>query len=250
MEPSVIHEEKDFLAVLKPAGMLVHAVGPNGSDKGTLVEWALRRYPEIASAESSGRGEGFHRPGIVHRLDRDTSGIMLVARTKEYLQYLQSLFAERHVRKTYLALVFGVPSSPSGSIDEPIGISRKGGKRSVHSSLASRPAHTEYRVLQEGTERNCSLLEVVPKTGRTHQIRVHLASMGHPVLGDELYGSGDSKELSGSLSANRLMLHANSLGFEASPGNAIMLEAPPDQGFLSILARAGISRLSTHQSLR
>lgn len=231
MEPKVIYEDKNFLAVAKPAGLLVHSAFiqhnrrknfTGEKDENTLVDWLLLRYPEIKDVGD----DPMVRPGIVHRLDRDTSGVLLVAKNQEYFDYLKSLFKSRGIEKIYLAVVFGVPKSKNGRISGAIGIKSGTIKRSVHSKKDAKRAETEYKVLKvfEREGEKYSLLEVRPKTGRTHQIRVHLASIGHPVVGDNLYGTKTSKLKNKSY---RLMLHALSLEFNLADGKRIKIEAEP-----------------------
>jgi 23S rRNA pseudouridine1911/1915/1917 synthase len=234
-EPCVIYEDKDFLVVNKPAGLTAHGVRISekrhvASDKEekepTLVDWLLKRYPEIKTVGD----DPVQRPGIVHRLDKDTSGVMVVARNQASFDYLKSLFARHEVVKTYRAVVLGVPKKGIGTIDAPIGILTGSTRRSVRSAKMAKEAVTEYKVLRQvASDRGqglFSLLEVRPKTGRTHQIRVHLASVGHPILGDPLYGTKVSRS-----SAPRLMLHALSLEFMASDGKKMRFEVEPPKEF-------------------
>jgi 23S rRNA pseudouridine1911/1915/1917 synthase len=236
MEPQVIYETPEFAAILKPAGLQMHAArlaGGTISDGDTLAAWVRRRYPETAAVGDDPE----ERPGLVHRLDKATSGIVLVARTQEYFLYLKSLFAEKKISKTYLALARGHLKDQSGIIDAPIGILSGSTKRSVRSDKMLKTAVTEYRVLESlsGEEGfDTSLVEVSPKTGRTHQIRVHLAYISHPVLGDKLYGP---KKQPGW--ATRLMLHAWKIEFEEKTGKRVRLEAVPDPEFISVYKKAG-----------
>jgi len=212
-EPKIIHEDKDFLVINKPSGMVVHGVRGKSSDELTLVDWLIARYPELKTVGDDPE----ERPGIVHRLDKDTSGIMIVPRNQASFEYFKSLFKERNIQKTYRAIVFGVPEKKEGTIDAPIGIQNGTTKRSVRSAKMAKPAVTEYVVVKTvrlsdggGRENQFSLLSVHPKTGRTHQIRVHLASIGHPVVGDPMYGG---KKRIQPVWATRLMLHAASIEF-------------------------------------
>jgi 23S rRNA pseudouridine1911/1915/1917 synthase len=230
MEPTIIYEDKDFLAVNKPSGLMVHPARVSDKKKmkekePTLTDWLLLRYPEIKNV---GDDPEF-RPGIVHRLDKETSGVMLIPRNQKYFEYLKSLFKNHAIKKIYLALVLGVPKEQKGIINAPIGIKNGTLKRSVRSQKMTKDAVTEYKVLKTmrfpdavGNDAPFSLLEVSPMTGRTHQIRVHLASIGHPVVGDFLYGPKKQPKW-----ASRLMLHARSLEFVPRPGNFIKLEAEP-----------------------
>ncbi len=243
MHPTVVYEDKNLVAVNKPAGLLVHearsvparrslGVGGKreargGHQEATLVDWLLARYPEVRNVGDDPKV----RPGIVHRLDRDTSGIMIVAKTQESFEYLKSLFERHEVKKIYLALVRGVPKEKSGTIDAPIGMKNGTVKRSVHGGRMVKEAVTEYRVKKiygEGAQA-LSLLEVRPQTGRTHQIRVHLASIGHPIAGDTLYGKKEKRnkkrEMRNEKSPPRLVLHAFSLEFPTEAGHRLVLEA-------------------------
>ncbi|HVO29024.1 MAG TPA: RluA family pseudouridine synthase [Candidatus Paceibacterota bacterium] len=230
-EPEIIYEDRNFLAINKPAGLVVHAAKHRGT-KGreerepepTLVDWLLKHCPEVA-----GVGDDLAlRPGIVHRLDKETSGVMLVPKTQEYFEYLKSLFQKHEVKKTYYAVVRGVPKTAEGVIDAPIGIRNGTLKRSTRSTKMRKEAVTEYRVLKN-FQYGISLLEVHPLTGRTHQIRVHLASIGHPIVGDALYGAG-SKELRAK-SGGRLLLHAGAIEFPKEDGSTIRIETALPDGF-------------------
>ena len=239
LEPKVVYEDAGLVALVKPAGMLVHAA-PVRSDHPhahapTLADWLRRKYPETRTVGD----DPAVRPGIVHRLDKDTSGIMLAARTQEDFAYLKKLFQEKSVRKTYLALSWGHAKHDRGEIVAPIGIKSGTTKRSIHSAKMAKSAETDYEVIgrftapeDEGVR--TTLFRVMPRTGRTHQIRVHLASIGCPVAGDPLYGPRRAP-----LPAPRLMLHAFALEFSRRPGERLHLEAPPDAVFTGFLARCG-----------
>jgi 23S rRNA pseudouridine1911/1915/1917 synthase len=201
VEVPVVHEDEHLLVVDKPAGLVVHP-GAGRAD-GTLVQGLLARYPEI-------RGVGqADRPGIVHRLDRGTSGLMLVARTEGAYQALVAMLAAREVDRRYRALVWGTLDSPTGVVDAPIGRSARDRTR-MAVTMAGRPARTGYEVERTfrepvpATELRCKL-----ETGRTHQIRVHLASIGHAVVGDARYGGARP-----SLPCPRPWLHAERLALD------------------------------------
>ncbi len=212
----VIHEERDFLVLDKPAGIAVHrGAGVTGL---TIADWLSRRYPEVKTVGD----DPDTRPGIVHRLDKDTSGVMVVARNQKTFEALKQLFQRRQVEKTYLALVAGTPKKRSGAIDTSIGrLARSPTKRGVggRAVRGARPAATEYRRLERLG--GWSLLEVRPKTGRMHQIRVHLKSIGHSVAGDQVYG-GRRAKLEG---LDRQFLHAWRLEFSYPEGRRWQFEA-------------------------
>lgn len=230
--PEVVYEDRGILVINKPAGLQVHAarvsdrMRKTGRDKEpvpTLVDWLAAHYPEIKNVGD----DPTLRPGIVHRLDKETSGIMVVAKDQKSFEYLKSLFQKHEIKKTYLAVVVGQPKEKTGVIDAPIGIRNGTLKRSTRSKKMAKPAVTEYRVLRtftregaDGTQAKFSVLEVTPRTGRTHQIRVHLASIGHSVVGDRIYGS-KTKQPGW---AGRLMLHALSLEFTAADGKRVKFE--------------------------
>ncbi|MET0421947.1 MAG: RluA family pseudouridine synthase [Acidimicrobiia bacterium] len=213
----VRHEDDDVIVLAKPAGLVVHPGA--GHPDGTLVNGLLARYPEIA-----GVGEP-QRPGIVHRLDRDTSGLMVVARTQVAYEVLVDALSVHDVTRDYLALVWGHLDSPRGVIDAPIGRSiRRPTRMAVREG--GRVARTHYEVTTEYTVPLVSLVACSLETGRTHQIRVHLQAIGHPVVGDPAYSG-----VRGALVLDRPFLHAAALAF-AHPvtGNPIRVEEPlPDE---------------------
>jgi len=208
---TLVYEDEHLLALDKPAGLVVHPGA--GHDSGTLVNALLARYPDIADVGGVGRA------GIVHRLDKDTSGLLLVARDDETHAALQRQFKRRQVCKTYLALVEERVEPREGIIEAALGRSKRERKR-IAVLRSGRPAVTQYRVVE--TFRNYTLLEVRPHTGRTHQIRVHLAWMGYPVVGDRVYGRKRQPLL-----PNRHFLHAQRLSFtHPFTGKEMELVAP------------------------
>lgn len=209
----VIFENDDLIVVNKPAGMVVHPAA--GHSTGTLVQAALAHAPEM-----DGVG-GEQRPGVVHRLDKNTSGLILLAKNDQAHKFLQNQFSQRTVKKIYNALVDGSPSTPTGRIEAPIGRDiRQRKKMAVVSEARGRQAVSEYQVLKNYTDH--TFLEVHPITGRTHQIRVHLAYLGCPVVGDTVYGRRHS-----TIPIQRHFLHAARLTIQL-PGESapLILEAP------------------------
>ncbi|MGH8998379.1 MAG: RluA family pseudouridine synthase [Acidimicrobiia bacterium] len=198
----VVHADDSVIVVAKPAGLVVHPGA--GHTTGTLAGGLLARFPEIA-----GVGEAT-RPGIVHRLDRDTSGLMVVARTAAAYGALVAALARREVDRRYLALAWGRFASRRGTIDAPIGRSPQRPTRMAVRE-AGRPAQTGYEVLRQFADPEVAHLECRLETGRTHQIRVHLRAIGHPVVGDATYG-GD-RPLGGAV-LGRPFLHAHALAFD------------------------------------
>jgi 23S rRNA pseudouridine1911/1915/1917 synthase len=207
----VRYEDSHLVVVDKPSGVVVHPGA--GRAGGTLAAGVLQRWPQVR-----GVGEE-NRWGIVHRLDRDTSGLLVIALTHEAWSTLRRAIAGHLVERTYLALVHGEPASAAGTIDAPLGrSSRRRGL--VQLAPGGRPARTHYRCLARWPGPRLALLEVTLETGRTHQIRVHLGSIGHPVVGDPVYGRGDAL-------APRLFLHAARLRFtHPVTGEPLEVESP------------------------
>jgi 23S rRNA pseudouridine1911/1915/1917 synthase len=212
----ILHEDADIIVVNKPAGLVVHPAAGHAS--GTLVNALLAHCPDL-----TGIG-GEKRPGIVHRLDRDTTGVMVAAKNEVALRALVNQFRHRQVTKEYLALVWGHLAPPSGRAETLIGRSSRDRKKMSATPSSGRPAVTVYRTLEvfAGT----SLLSVAIETGRTHQIRVHMAYLGHPVVGDAPYGRQRRDVLPVPVPA-RQMLHAFRLGLKhPRTGKDLTFEAP------------------------
>ncbi|HOO76294.1 MAG TPA: RluA family pseudouridine synthase [bacterium] len=193
----VIFEDSEIAVVNKPAGLAVHPA--RAGQGGTLVNALVQRYPDLPC------GGGEDRPGVVHRLDRDTSGVMIVAKTEASRRILSDQFRGRRVAKEYRVLAAGHPGLPEGEISLPLGPHPRRHNRRVVRNEGGKPALTRYRVLEEFRE--ASYLSVRIETGRTHQIRVHLAHLGCPVLGDDEYGRSAGR-LARSAGVSRQMLHA------------------------------------------
>ena len=220
---AVIHSDPDFLVVDKPAGLVVHPGAGNSS--GTLVNGLLAMTPQIREV-----GEKT-RPGIIHRLDKGTSGLLLVANTAGAYQFFVDQLSQHKVRRIYQALVWGVPEGPEGIIDAPIGRSSKNRKKMAIVSNG-KLAKTIYFVKESWHSSKVSLLDLELETGRTHQIRVHLSSIGNPVVGDEIYG-GNRKNFT----LRRQFLHACKLSFEhPRTGNICEFESPLPDDLKNVLA--------------
>ncbi len=219
----VLYEDADVIAINKPAGMVVHSGA--GRHSGTLVNAVLHRFGKLSTVA------GDLRPGIVHRLDRFTSGVILVARNDAAHRHLADQFAARQVEKIYVALVHGRVKKDQGQITTPIARDPVARVRMTARLAHGRQAITSYQVLKRF--QGFTLLEVKIGTGRTHQIRVHLASIGHPVAGDKLYGAP-----AGSL--GRYFLHARQIAFSSpSGGERITLQAPMPAELESYLETIG-----------
>lgn len=217
----MIYEEEDFVVINKPAGLIVHGAHPS------VVDWLLKKYPEVAAVGDNPA----ERPGIVHRLDKDTSGVILIPRTQAAFDYFKNCFQIKQIIKTYFAVVYGCPKEKEGVIDKPIGLNSSTVKHTVHTKRAKmvKDAITKYMVQKTfdvGGVR-VSLLRVEPLTGRTHQIRVHLASIGCPIVGDRLYGSKKQK-----IDMSHQLLHADSIEFLTPQDRRLTIsaDAPKEWG--------------------
>lgn len=232
LDIEILYQDADLVIVNKPPGLVVHPAP--GHSSGTLVNALLHHCRDL-----SGVG-GLLRPGIVHRLDKDTSGVLVAAKNDAAHQALSGQFAARTTEKTYLALVFGNPQKDSGIVDMPVG--RHPGERKKMAAGTGRRALTLWRVANRFAD--AALLELDIRTGRTHQIRVHLAALGHPVIGDLVYaGKRRGKKLPDSIAGKtpfpgRQMLHAFRLSLtHPSSGKRLFFEAPVPED-MQILVRA------------
>jgi 23S rRNA pseudouridine1911/1915/1917 synthase len=228
LDLKIIFENSDLVVIDKPAGLVVHPAARHKKD--TLVNILISKYPSIQNIGDS------HRPGIVHRLDEDTSGLIVAAKNQKTFDYLKKLFQTRAIQKEYLALVHGVPANMHGEINEPIG------RSSTHLKMRvgiGREAKTEYRVIANDPSLQYSLLRIKLHTGRTHQIRVHLSHLGHPVVGDQLYGGAFKAQDLQLLS--RQFLHAYRLKFQLADGSWIELFSDLPAELQNILKQANIN---------
>ena len=222
----VVFEEDALLVVDKPAGLVVHPAA--GHPDGTLVNAVLHHCPDVLSVG------GERRPGIVHRLDRDTSGLLAVAKTDAALAALADAWRTGAVRKEYLAILSGVPEPPAGHLESDIGRDPRDRKRMASVERGGKPASTDYEVAEDFGE--ACLARVRIHTGRTHQIRVHLSGIGCPVAGDPVYGSAAADRALPFRPA-RQMLHAWRLAFpHPATGAPLSFEAPPPSDFATLLA--------------
>ena len=255
MQIKILYEDEYVLALDKPSGLLVHGDGRTKEE--TLVDWLNKNYPdlkEVGEEQILQSGEKIKRPGIVHRLDKETSGVILVAKTQEAFLFFKNQFKNHSVEKVYNAVVWGMFKEKEGIINKPIGRSASDFRKwsAEHGAKGElREAVTEYKVLgphpslrvdplldKERVGRGLpeiSYLEIKPKTGRTHQIRVHLKSISHPVVGDKLYGHNApalrvdpsyNKRGKNSEPISRLALHAVSIKLELPNHTHITIESP------------------------
>lgn len=231
----ILYEDSHLAVINKPSGLVCHAGA--GVRSGTLVNALLHRMGPLETGDPE-------RPGIVHRLDKLTSGVMLVAKNTTAHRHLAQQFKNREIKKEYVALVYGVPSPSSGTIDLALGRDPKNRKKISTRARRKRTAVTHYKVLEDFGF--VSLLQVRIETGRTHQIRVHLAQKGHPVVGDSLYGTDRTRSLPAKVShaakeLQRFFLHSRRLEFRhPQSGEILSFEAPfpPElQKFLSEIRR-------------
>jgi len=216
MKYEIIEESKEFIIVNKPAGLLVH--GADHLDEETLAEQLLVAYPEIKKV-----GDDPYRPGIVHRLDKLASGLMVIARTQESFYSLKEQFQKRQIKKYYTALVYGAIAKDKDEINFPILRSSKGYKMAAlpetvkgEKNIDGRNAISEFEVIKRYI--NYTLLKVRIKTGRTHQIRVHMSAYGHPLVGDDLYGTKKTKVKNKKVDLERIFLVADELEFKNLAG--------------------------------
>lgn len=245
MEPTVIYEDENLVVLNKPAGLIMHSDGRTVEP--SVADWLLARYPGSAAVGepwTSPQGEVIARPGIVHRLDRGTSGVIVVAKNQETYIFLKEQFQSRTANKKYRAIVYGQPKEDGGTIEAEIvrirsipprwGIARKDEEKK------HRAAVTEWSVLSRATDpdsgEKISYLEARPKTGRTHQIRVHFKHLNHPVVCDPLYAKGRPCILG----FERPALHAFSLALTMPSGEEKVFEAPLPEDFTNALAHLEI----------
>ncbi len=224
---TVLYEDADVLVINKPSGIMVHADGR--SDAQTVVDWFLARVPSARGVGEPGRaqdGSPLERSGVVHRLDRDTSGLLVLTKTEAAFHHVKAQFHDRLVRKEYRAFVYGTMKEKWGTIDRAIGRNGKdfrlrSAERGARGVL--RPAVTDWELIGQSTTH--AYIKVFPKTGRTHQIRVHLKSVGRPIVQDPLYAKEQDRR-GGDLAFTRLALHAYALTLVLPSGEERTFLAP------------------------
>ena len=235
-EPTILFEDDAVLVVNKPYGMLVHEDWQQADH--TLVDWFLARCPEakgVGEQTATPDGKPLERSGVVHRLDRETSGVMILAKTAEAHAHLKAQFHDRHAKKEYRAFVYGRMNERWGTIDRPIGRNTQNFRlRSAQRGAKGvlRSAVTDWECIGKGDYEGepFSYLRLTPKTGRTHQLRVHLKAIDRPIVQDLLY-SGKNREKSNNLGLNRLALHAHVLELTLPNGEHERFIAPVPHEF-------------------
>ena len=221
--PSIVYEDSNLLVINKPYGLIVHPKNATDEQE-SVTSWVSKNYPEIETVGEPfiASGTPLPRCGIVHRLDKDTSGLLVIAKDNDTFLYLKNLFQTKKIKKHYKALVYGHPKSPHGTINAPLG--RIGLKRTIRIEgiklLDKKEAITDYQILK--SYEKFTLLDVAPRTGRTHQIRVHLQSIGCPIVGDIIYAPKGWQRPSG---LSRLFLQACRLEFKTPEGKSLTIEA-------------------------
>ncbi len=239
MKIKILYEDANILAIDKPSGLSVH---PDGRTKEkTVTDWVMKNYPKMKNVgeamfvEMKGKKIEIKRPGVVHRLDRDTSGVLLLAKNQKTHEFLKNLFQNRAIKKTYHAVVSGWFKDERGVINKKIGRSPSDFRKYSASRGARgemRDATTQYKVLKRfESPTKFTYIEVYPKTGRTHQIRVHMKSVDHPVACDPLYNPGTPCPKG----FKRMALHAKSIEFTGPKGDVIKVESPLPKEFAQIL---------------
>jgi 23S rRNA pseudouridine1911/1915/1917 synthase len=225
----ILYEDNDVLAIDKPAGIAVHD-DSEGNQEYSIADWVMENYPKMKKV---GEQDGtVVRPGIVHRLDKDTSGVLLLAKNQDAYLFIKKQFQDKTIKKVYQAIIYGGLKNDVGIIDRPIGKSKDNFNSNATGSRARgelRDAVTYYKVLERFI--GYSLLELRPRTGRTHQLRVHLKSVSHPIVCDSVYAKGQPCPVG----LKRQALHAVSVEFNLPSGKDIRVESPLPADFSKAL---------------
>lgn len=236
MEIEIIYEDDNVVVINKPEGLMVHNTGH--SDEPTVADWFLEHYPQskgVGEMQKSQKGEELERSGVVHRLDKETSGVMILAKNQDTFAHLKHQFHDRLVKKEYRAFVYGVVRERWGTIDRQIGRSAKDFRlRSAQHGARGllRPSITHWECIGTGRYNNeaFSYMKLKPQTGRTHQIRIHLQAIGRPIVGDMLYAKAEMAK-SNNLEFTRLALHAHILEIDLLNGETQRFIAPLPSSF-------------------
>jgi 23S rRNA pseudouridine1911/1915/1917 synthase len=224
MEIPILYEDKNLLAVNKPSGLVIHTDGRTKEE--ALTDWLKKKYPEtekVGEPLKIGTGETIKRFGIVHRIDRETSGVVLIAKNQKTYDFLKKQFLDREIEKAYHAVVYGDMRYDEGIINLGIGRDKADFRRRATGKAVrgeEREAVTHYKTLAR--KQKISLVEANPRTGRTHQLRVHFADMGHGIIGDKLYGVAKKAPIN----IGRLALHAYAIEFTLPDGKWLKIIAP------------------------
>ena len=239
MKIPILYEDKDVVVINKPAGLVVH---PDGRSKEkNLVDWLIKKYPKVKNVGEPiilDDGTKILRPGIVHRIDKDTTGALIIAKNQKAFEFLKGQFKNRKVHKVYQAFVYGDLKDERGMIDRPIGRSANDfrkwtAQRGIRGE--SREATTYFKVLNKKDD--ITLIEAIPKTGRTHQIRVHFTSINHPIVQDKLYATDFYLDKKHQLGFKRMALHARELEITLPSGKLLKIVASYPEDFEEAIAK-------------
>lgn len=235
LSKNIIYEDDNIVVVNKPAGLVVHSDGR--TEEPNVSEWFTRKYPEaedVGEPMKLANGEILERPGVVHRIDRETSGVLLLAKTKAGHKCLKEQFQKREIEKIYHLFIYGNLKDDRGTIDLPIGRSVSNSRKWSAERGArgeKREAVTYFQVLKRANDKSVTFVEAKPKTGRTHQIRVHFKALHHPVVSDKVYASTKPPLLG----FERLALHARAVTFKTIEGKKVTAEAPYPEDFMKAI---------------
>jgi 23S rRNA pseudouridine1911/1915/1917 synthase len=246
MKIPILYGDKNILVINKPAGLVVHSDGR--TKEKTLVDWILKKYPKTKNVGEPivlNDGTVLKRPGIVHRIDRDTSGVLVIAKNQEAFLFLKKQFQDREIHKVYNAFLYGELKDARGMIDRPIGRSKNDFRKWTAQRGTrgdEREAVTYFKTL--AIKNGFSFIEAIPKTGRTHQIRVHFRAIDYPIVMDELYAPKSMVENKSQLGFKRHALHARSIEIELMSGERKEISAPYPEDFQKALVKIGLKKLA------